>query len=341
MNKRTRALFAVLSVVLIGLTACGKSSGGGQGSQGAPGGRGGPGGPGGNEKTVTVIVETATNGRLEKFLNISGNLSARDEVKIYPDVSGKISSFAKLEGQYVYRGEAVAYIDRFQVGAEYALSPIVAPVSGTITTYYVTKGQNVTTATPIASVGNINIIDAFIYVPETSVGDIRVGQKVYVSVPAVTNKVFEGKIYRRDFAVDTSTHTMLVRAELDNSSRQLLPGMYADIQVFLAAADDSIILPIDSVFKQDDGTWAVYLNVSNKAILQPVKIGLETSEYVALSSGVREGDEVIIFGKEYLTDGASIRPIRENASTSDSPTNSVTTTTVSGRGGDRSGSRTH
>lgn len=323
MNTKTIRRLSIATVFAIaGLTmlSCGKTSGGASG----PGGPGGPGGMGGS-RAITVIVQTATNGRLEKYLDISGNLTARDEVRIYPDVAGKISGFVRLEGEYVYKGQPIAYVERFQVGASYAPSPVVAPVSGYITSMYVSKGENVTVATPIASVGNINVIDAFIYIPESAIADIRIGQKIFLTVPAIPDKVFEGKVYRRDYAIDTSSHTLLIRAELDNTSHELLPGMYADIQVFLAAAENAIVLPVDCLFTTESGERAVYVNENNTAVLRPVTIQLETSEYVALASGVNEGEEVVIFGREYLSQGAAIKPIRESEGTSDISTNAAGT----------------
>ncbi len=319
MNKRLTLLFAVPALLFAITAACGKPAQGGPGAPGAPGGPGGMGG----QRAITVIVQSATNGRLEKYLDISANLAARDEVQVYPDTSGKIASIVKLEGQYVYKGEAIAYVDRFQVGASYALSPVVAPVSGYVTSLYVTKGQNVSQQTPIASIGNINIIDALINIPESSIADIRIGQKIFLTVPAIKDKIFQGTIYRRDYSIDSTTHTMLVRAELDNSTHELLPGMYADVEVFLAAADNAIILPVDCLFKTENGQYAVYVNETNTAVVRIVTIKLETSEYVALASGVNEGDEVVIFGREYLSAGSAIKPIRESENTSDLPTNSM------------------
>lgn len=268
------------------------------------------------EKAVSVLVMTATNGTLEKFMEIGGDLKAKNEVDIYPDVTGKISYFVKEEGDYVWAGQAIAYIDRFQVGADYSLSPVRAPVSGYVTSISVDRGANVSLAYPIASIGDLTAIEIKINVPEKNITDIELDQPLYFSVPAFPGKVYSGTITRKDFALDELSRTLLVRAEVENTNMELLSGMYADVSIFLDAVEGEIILPISALF-EEDGDYYVYKvreeDGTNYADLQKVTVLLSTSEAAAIGSGVRRGDEVVIFGREYLEDGSLINPIRDQS----------------------------
>lgn len=268
------------------------------------------------EKAVSVLVMSATNGVLEKYMEIGGDLKAKDEVDIYPDVTGKISYFVKSEGDYVWAGQAIAYIDRFQVGADYSLSPVRAPVSGYVTSIKMDRGANVAMTLPIASVGDLTTIEIKINIPERKITDIELDQPLFFSVPAYPDKIFEGSITRKDFALDSLSRTLLVRAEVQNTNMELLSGMYADVSIFIDSVEDEIILPVSAVF-EDDGQYYVYKvdedDDTNYADLQKVEVLLSTSEMVAIESGVRRGDEVVIFGREYLEDGTMINPIRDQS----------------------------
>ncbi|OHD56137.1 MAG: hypothetical protein A2Y33_00880 [Spirochaetes bacterium GWF1_51_8] len=260
--------------------------------------------------TVSVIVHKAEKGKLDQYLNLSGGLSARDEVYIYPDVSGKIANIIKLEGKYVYKGETIMYVDRFQVGADFALASVKSPLSGYITRVIVSIGQNVSPAVPVASVGNIDKVDILIYIPESKINDVKIGQKVYITVPAFPGKTFEGIIYRQDKAVDPQSHTLLVRASVDNQSKELLPGMYSDVSIFIRSADNVFVLPNSAVFKQG-GEYMVYVNITNTAVLTKVEYLFEYQDKIAIQSGISVGDEIVIFGREFLKNGTKIKPIYE------------------------------
>lgn len=292
--KGNRILTVLIALsVLLGVTSCGGKKEGGK-----------------KDNAVSVIVQKLEKGKLEQYLNLSGGLSARDEVNIYPDVNGKIANITKLEGKFVYKGEAVMYVDRFQVGAEFALSPVKAPLSGYVTRIMVSIGQNVSPAVPVASVGNIDKIDIMIYVPESKINEVQLGQKVYISVPAYPDKKFVGIIYRKDKAVDPLSHTLLVRASIDNTTKELLPGMYSDVSIFVRSAENVFVLPNSAIFKKDKD-YFVYVNITNTAVLKKVEYLFEYLDQVAIKSGLNEGDELIVFGREFLKEGSPIKPIYE------------------------------
>lgn len=291
-GNRILVAFIVLSA-LLSVSACGGKKEGGK-----------------KDNAVSVIVQKLQKGKLEQYLNLSGALSARDEVNIYPDVNGKIANITMLEGKFVYKGQAVMYVDRFQVGAEFALSPVKAPLSGYVTRIMVSIGQNVSPAVPVASVGNIDKIDILIYVPESKINEVLIGQKVYISVPAFPGKKFEGVIYRKDKAVDPLSHTLLVRASIDNKTKELLPGMYSDVSIFVRSAENVFVVPNSAIFKNNK-EYFVYLNITNTAVLQKVEYFFEYMDQVAIKSGLKEGDELVVFGREFLKDGSPIKPIYE------------------------------
>lgn len=290
-----KTVFICVMMALLALTGCG-----GKGKMG-------------QKKAVSVVVEKAVRGSLTEYLELNGQLSARNDVKVYADVSGKIARIDYYEGSYVGYNAPIAYIDRSQVGATYALAPVRSPISGYVTAVMVSIGQNVAPGTvPIASVGNIGTMDLQINVPEGAIDQVRIGQTVLLKVPAYPGRVFKANVYRKDLTVDPLSHTLLVRASVDNPNRELLPGMYADASILLRQASGLIILPTSAIFRTEKGS-AVYINVSNKAVERPIDILFAYRDQAAVKSGIEESEEVVVFGREFIKNGADINPIRENA----------------------------
>jgi len=262
------------------------------------------------ERAVTVMVQRVKKGSMDQYLDLTGQIVGKDEVKVYSDVPGKVARIVKYEGNYVYKDSPIVYIDRSQIGADYALAPVRSPISGYVTAIYVSPGQTVSPGTvPIASVGNINALEVIVNVPESRVGEIQYNQRVLVKVPAFPDKVFYGKVYRKDLTVDPLSHTLVVRASIDDS-KGLLPGMYADVSILLRSAQDVFILPNSAVF-ETDGKYDLYVNVSNTARLRKVEVLFTYKDMVAVKSGITTNDEVVTFGREFLKEGIRINPVYE------------------------------
>ncbi len=261
------------------------------------------------DNRTTVLVQKAAAGSLQRFLDLYGELKADNEVSLTSPVTGKVLRFNRLEGQPVRRNQSVVSIDRFEVGARYAAAPVASPVNGVVTRILVSEGADVTVGTPVAMVGDINKLEAVIQVPESSAPEVKVGQKVYFKTRAIPDRIFEGTITRRDLSLNPETRSLTVRAEIPNKDHVLFSGIFAESFVFIEEATNVYVVPESSLAKTKEGTDAIFVNENEIAVLKPVEISLRYRDQVAIASGINEGDEMIVFGREYLSDGAPIRPL--------------------------------
>ncbi len=276
------------------------------------------------DNRTTVLVRKAEPGTLQRFLDLYGELKAENEVSVTSPVTGKVLRFNRLEGDRVTKGQSVVSIDRFEVGARYAAAPVASPVSGVVTRILVSEGADVGIGTAVAMVGNVNTLEAVIQVPESYAPEVKIGQTVYFKTRAVPDRVFEGKITRRDLSLDPTTRSLSVRAMIPNRDNALFSGIFAESFVFIEEATNVYVVPESALTKTREGQDAIFINVDEKAVLRPVEIALRYRDQVAIGSGISDGDEMIIFGREYLSDGAPIRPLSEQSdveSAEETPTN--------------------
>lgn len=263
------------------------------------------------DRRTTVLVQKAIKTNLQRFLDLYGELKAENEVSLTSPVSGKVLRFNRIEGDRVYRNQSVVSIDRFEVGARYAPAPVASPVSGVVTRILVSEGEDVSMGTPVAMVGNINTLEALIQVPEVYAQEVAVGQKVYFSTRAIPDRTFEGKIIRRDLSLNPNTRSLTVRAEIPNQDQALFSGIFAESYVFIEEATNVYVVPESALTKTKEGQDAIFINVDEKAVLRPVTIELRYRDSVAISEGVQDGEEMVVFGREYLSDGSPIRPLQQ------------------------------
>jgi len=297
-----RILFIIFFCVL-GITACGKKK-----KENA------------SRRAVSVIIEQVKKGSLDKFLKLNGTLEARSAVDVFPDVPGKVDRVMKYEGKYVEKDETIMLIDRSQVGATFNLYPVKAPAAGHITAVRVNPGQTVNPAMPVAGIGDISRIDISINVPEKWIPEIKEGQEVSFSVMAITEKTFAARVYRMDYAINPMSQTLLVRATLENPGNVLLPGMYADVSIKTKSASDMFIIPSSAlvIMPQGSGVYTAVSEITNSGgvtnwsvRLKAVTVAFTSDTSAAISAGLGPSDHIVVFGREFLSDGAAINIISQ------------------------------
>ena len=281
------------------------------------------------ETPISVLVAAPIKQNLNEYLDLSAEIKAIKEVEISSDVPGKIANILKYEGSFVRKGETIALIDRFVIGANYSYAPARTPIAGYVTTTYMAVGASIAASTPIANVADISQLEVEIQVPERSITGVELGQAVFIRVPSSPNKEIEAKITKRDYAVNPSTRTLMVKALIDNKDRLLLPGMFSDVSILLNSADNVFVIPNSSVFSDDLGKNYIFVvkedsavprdgNISEnadsqyRAYTREVNILFTSKDKVALSSGLEEGEEVVMFGREFLKDGSLINRIEND-----------------------------
>jgi HlyD family secretion protein len=133
--------------------------------------------------------------------------------------------------------QAQAALEQLQVQRD--KMSLRAPAAGVVTSLPVRAGENVQPGAKLLTVADLDSIHLTLYVPETRIGRVKVGQSVRVSVDGQPGSIFEGVVYfispRAEFtpaAVQTKEEraktVFLVRVRLPNPGHELKPGMPAD-----------------------------------------------------------------------------------------------------------------
>jgi membrane fusion protein (multidrug efflux system) len=203
-------------------------------------------------------------------------------------------------------GEIRATIDR---------KTIRAPFTGLLGIRQVNRGQYVQGGSPVVPLQSLDPIYVNFAVPQQSVGQLRTGGAVQLSLEGVANAQFTGRITAVDSVVDESTRNVQVQATLANPEGKLRPGMFVQAQVVLGAQQEVVSLPAsainyapygDSIFvvAQLEGPGGARYDGVRQ---QFVKLGGTRGDQVAVLSGVSPGDSVVTSGVFKLRNGAAIR----------------------------------
>ena len=196
-----------------------------------------------------------------------------------------------------------------------AYTQVTAPFAGVVTRRYADTGAMIQAGTashsqamPVVRLSQNSLLRLVLPVPESAAGLIRVGATLEVRIPTI-GKAFQGKIARTTDKVDTASRTMLAQVDVPNPSDELMPGMYAEVDLSLASSPQALAVPVTAV-KEKEGARMVYVVGSDSKVqMRKIATGLESANLAEVTRGLSTGERVIVSNANQLVEGQRVRAV--------------------------------
>ena len=189
---------------------------------------------------------------------------------------------------------------------------ITAPVDGVVTSLNVEEGEVAiigtmnNPGTVLLTVADLSVMEAEVWVDETDIVRVKMGQKAKVTVDALPEVEFRGRVEEVGNSAQSSTglaasseqakeYKVVVLLEGDVS--QLKPGLTATAEIEVARKKDVLTVPISALVvrkvkgKEKEGVFVVKNEVAK---FVPVKKGIMGEMEIEIKEGLKEGDSVIV-----------------------------------------------
>ena len=208
---------------------------------------------------------------------------------------------------------AKAALDKDKVLFGYA--HMTAPFDGVVTKMYAYTGALLPAGTS-SNIGNSalchlsqnNLLRLVIPLPERAVADLRIGETVQVSVSGL-NRTFSGRILRTSDQIDLSTRTMHTEVEVPNPKYEIVPGMYATVEIPLKSVQNALTVPLQAVQAAGEGRGTVLIvNKENRIEKRDVTLGLQTATVFEVLSGLHANDRVLVGEQAQFQTGELVEP---------------------------------
>ena len=180
------------------------------------------------------------------------------------------------------------------------LIPVKAPATGTLLERKMSAGSVAAVAAELFVITDLSTVWMQAAVPEPSIGKVRPGLAVRVSVQAQPGRTFAGRVVKLGEQLDPATRTLPVRIELANPGRVLRPEMYADAEFAGAqiGAGETRSLSIAEAALQDlKGQTVVFVEQSageyEPRVVEP---GRSQDGRVTILKGLSAGERVVVKG---------------------------------------------
>ncbi len=188
---------------------------------------------------------------------------------------------------------------------------LTSPIDGTVIKKLSEEGETVIPGYPTLAIGRLDNLEVEIGVPDKFIDSIIVGSTVDVYVKGLDLKV-EGRISKIDAVADLETRTFGVIIDIKNPENKIKPGMIANVNIPMGDVD-AITIPINSIIDNAEGSFVFVYDDKNKMVnRRKIEVGEVFGDLIEVTSGLEEGDTLVIEGQYRLNDGEEVKARRED-----------------------------
>jgi multidrug efflux system membrane fusion protein len=255
-----------------------------------------------------------------------------------------------------YRG--TVQVDQAQVDTQtlnIAYCHIVSPLDGRVGLRLVDPGNYVQTSASsgIAVITQLHPITVIFSVPEDNVPDIMpqfsAGTALQVTAfdRSNSNQLATGQVAAVDNQIDTTTGTVKLRAQFDNSDNALFPNQFVNVQLLVKTLQNIVTVKTAAIQRGSPGTtpgsppgsYVYLINPDSTVSVRAITVAQTDGTMTAVTSGLSAGDRVVVDGADRLRDGlhVNVSTIDGKPATPAPETENPGKSTPGARGSGRSG----
>lgn len=184
---------------------------------------------------------------------------------------------------------------------------LFSPYSGVIGQRSIDPGNNISAGYPAFKILNTAHLKVKISVPETEIGNLRLGMETEVLIKALKDMKLKGVISRKGIEGNLLSHTYEVRINLATPPRSVLPGMLCEVSSFPSSKSRQIIIPLSSVQLYENNRHYVWKIIHHKTYLREISTGPFADDGVVVKDGLFPGDRIITEGFQKIAEGATVK----------------------------------
>jgi len=266
------------------------------------------------EEAPKYQVAILERGNLETSVLATGIVQPENRLELKPPIAGRVESLLVEEGQTVHQGQILAWLSSSERAALldaarakgpeelrrweglFKPTPLLAPLHGLIIVRSVVPGQVVSATDVVLVMSDHLIINT--QVDETDIGQVRLGQKVEITLDAYPGTRIPGQVTRVAFESKTVNNVTIyeVRALPERVPEFMRSGMTANVKFMVERRESVVILPAEALHKEGKKNTVMVANPEDPETprIREIQVGLSDGKRVEVLSGLGEGDQVLI-----------------------------------------------
>ncbi|HEX4157162.1 MAG TPA: efflux RND transporter periplasmic adaptor subunit [Rhizomicrobium sp.] len=131
---------------------------------------------------------------------------------------------------------------------------------------------------------------------------------VELTIPGDTGHAYDGAIESFDNKINTGTGTIRARARFANADGTLVPGMFVSVRLASARDRNAILVPEAAVESDQSKRFVFVVDGHDHADYRAITLGEEVGGEQVVTSGLHDGDRIIVSGLQKVQPGALVDP---------------------------------
>jgi len=193
--------------------------------------------------------------------------------------------------------QAEANLEYAKVQVSYTM--IFSPISGVIASVSTQEGETVSAslaAPTFVTIIDLRRLEVQVYVDETDIGKIKVGQLASFTVDTYPDTDFKGTvtaIYPKAVIQDNVVNYIVTTEITDSQAKTLRPEMTTNVTISLETRRNVLAVPTSAITRERGDRYVTVVE-GEKRIQCKVKTGWKDNGFTEIISGVKEGETILV-----------------------------------------------
>jgi RND family efflux transporter MFP subunit len=189
-----------------------------------------------------------------------------------------------------------------------SFNQVSAPFKGVITSRRIDVGDLVDAGNggagkALFTIAQTDPLRLYVFVPQVFAREVKVGDAVTVGLPERAGEEYQGTIARTARAIDVATRTMQVEIRVPNPHDELIAGAYVQAKLPIKQDGSALLVPTNVLLFRPGGPRVAVVDAGGHVRLAEVGLGTDFGSSVAIVSGLKADDKVVLNPADSLADG--------------------------------------
>jgi membrane fusion protein (multidrug efflux system) len=194
--------------------------------------------------------------------------------------------------------------------AQLRKTEILAPFDGIIGLRNVSVGAVVSPSTPLATIREVTRLKLEFSFPGKYISDVKKGTRVKFAVQG-SDQHFEAVVMATEEGIDAGTRNLSAKAMVSPGTGNLVPGMYANVELGLRENQHALMVPTQAIIPQEMNKNVIVCK-GGKAKFVVVTTGVRQDANIEIVSGIEAGDTIVTTGILFIKPGSALKFAKVN-----------------------------
>lgn len=197
-----------------------------------------------------------------------------------------------------------------QINKQASYGTVTAPCAGTVTAVNVVQGGMASSAQPAVVIAEDSRVKINVSVSEDVFAGLHTGDSAGVQISVLSDEVKSAKIVSLPAAANQQTNLYDVSVSVPSGTEPAI-GAFATVIFYTDRRENTLSVPTDCVLTGNDNERYLFTvdESGTTAARVTVETGLVGKTNTEITSGLNEGDRVVVKGQSYLSDGSAVRVV--------------------------------